>query len=381
MSATDWLRERLADHVLFDQHCTPPERLDQRLPVGFLARCFLPDAPSAGLQDAGFVLAHRLALRWLAELLDCDPVEPAIVEARAGYPSNHYARLLADDARLGPLCCVDHEDERVYRPAEWAQLVDRPVATLVPIEALAERLLPHCNSWDEFRTLFAQTLAEAIGRGARGLVSDFPFRTSLAIQPVDVATADRSFHEVRAEIDAGSFERLAHRRLLYAVFWVALEVAAELTVPLHVLIGSSLTRDPHSDDPALFRPVFDEPRYQHVPIVLVSYAHLHPHTVALARHYPNAHLAPGPAFLVEPATASDMLRQLLASVPTTKVLASTGGAFLPERQWLVARLWRSALVRALGVLVDEGFITPAEAETDATLILAGNAQRLYRFPT
>ncbi|MCS7294448.1 MAG: hypothetical protein NZ761_03535, partial [Dehalococcoidia bacterium] len=210
MSAADWLRERLADQPLVDHYCTPPDRLDQRLPVGFLARCFAPDAPATG-QDAQYLVSYRLALRWLSDLLDCDPVEPAVLEARAARSRESYARLLADDARLGPLCCVDHEDERVYRPGEWAQLVDRPVATLVPIEALAERLLPHCNSWDEFRTLFAQTLAEAIGRGARGLVSDFPFRTSLAIQPVDVATADRSFHEVRAEIDAGSFERLAHR--------------------------------------------------------------------------------------------------------------------------------------------------------------------------
>ncbi|MDW8060039.1 MAG: hypothetical protein RMK01_08195 [Thermomicrobium sp.] len=380
MSAADWLRERLADQVLFDQHCTPPQRLEPRLPTGFLARCFLPDALPEAQQDAPYTATYRLALRWLAELLDCDPIEQAVLDARAARSSATYARLLADDARLGPMCAVESDDEHVYRPAEWAELVDRPLATLLPIEPLAERLLPHCDSWDDLRTLFARALAEAIGRGARGLVSDFPLRTSLAIHPIDVATADRSFYEVRAEIDAGTFTRLEHRRLLYGLLWVALEVAAELTVPLHLTLGAHPTRDPHGDDPAFLRPLFDEPRYQHVPIVLVATARLHPHAVALARHYPHCSVAPGPAFLLEPAAATSILRDLLASVPTTRVLASTGGAFLPEQQWFVARLWRRALVHALGTLVDEDVLTPAEAETDASLVLAGNAQRLYRFP-
>ncbi len=380
MSATDWLRERLADRTLLDHHCTPPARLDQRLPSGYLAACLLPEGGADTRRDAPYTVTYRLALRWLAELLDCDPTEPAILEARARFSRQAYARLLADDARLGPACCLEADDERIPPPREWSDVVGRPMLALQPVEPVAERLLPHCGSWDELRTLFAQALAEAIGRGARGLVSEFPARTSLAIQPVDVATADRSFYEVRAEIDAGTFEGLTHRRLLYALFWVALEVTAELTVPLHITLGINRTRDPHGDDPALLRPVFEEPRYRHVPIVLVGHARFHPHTPALARAYPHCYHSPGPAFLVEPAAASEMLRTLLASVPATRLLAATGGEFLPERHWFVARLWHHALVRALGTLAEDGFLTLAEAESDAVLVLSGNAQRLYRFP-
>ncbi|GBD22229.1 hypothetical protein HRbin28_02707 [bacterium HR28] len=381
MSARDWLHERLADRPLFDHSCTPPQRLAPRIPAGYFHRCFLPDALPDAQRSAPFTLPYRLALRWLAELLGCDPTEQAVLAARAERSLDEYERLLADDARLGPCCAIVAEDEMTRSPTEWAAIIQRPIGSLVPIEPLAERLLPHCSSWDELRTLFAQSLAEAVGRGALGFVSDFPQRTSLAIQPVDVATADRSFYEVRAEIDAGSFRQLQHRRLLYALFWVALEVAAELSIPFQILLAQGSARDPHADDPSLFQIVLDEPRYQHVPLVFVSAVRLHPHALALARRYPHLYLDPGPAFLSRPSEAPALLRELLASVPTTKLLASTGGQFLPERQWFVARMWRHAIVRAFGALIDEGLSTLADAETDATLLLYGNAQRIYRFPS
>ncbi|MCS7050485.1 MAG: amidohydrolase, partial [Thermomicrobium sp.] len=375
------LRERLADRPLFDHHCTPPERLGSRLQARHLRRCFLPEALPDALDGASAVLPYRLALRWLADLLDCDPTEQAILEARANRAPEEYERLLADDALLGPACAVTDDSEALRAVTEWQEILQRPIGSLVPIEPLAERLLPHCASWDDLRTLFARSLAERIGRGALGFVSDFPRRTSLAIQPIDVATADRSFYEVRAEIDAGDVVRLEHRRLSYALFWTALEVAAELSVPVHVVLDYSLTRDPHADDPALFRVVLDEPRYHHVPLVFVSAVPLHPHALALARRYPHLYLDPGPSFLAYPDQAPSMLQTLLASVPTTKLLASTGGALLPERQWFVAKVWRLALLRAFGSLVDEGLTTLADAEADANLILHGNARRLYRFPT
>ncbi len=381
MSARDWLHERLVDRPLFDHSCTPPQRLTSRIPADYLRRCFLPDALPDAQRFAPSTLPYRLALRWLAELLGCDPTEQAVLTARAQRSPDELERLLADDACLGPCCAIVAEDEMIRSPTEWADIIQRPIGSLVLIEALAERLLPHCSSWDEFRTLFAQSLAEAVGRGALGFVSDFPRRTSFAIQPVDVATADRSFHEVRAEIDAGSFEQLQHRRLLYALFWVALEVAAELSVPLQIHLAQGSARDPHANDPSLFQAVLDEPRYQHVPLVLVSAIRLHPHALALARRYPHLYLDPGPAFLSRPSEAPAMLRELLAGVPTIKLLASTGGQFLPEHQWFVARIWRSAIVRAFGSLIDEGLGTLADAETDAALLLYGNAQRIYRFPS
>jgi hypothetical protein len=380
MSAVDWLRERLSDRTLFDHSCQPPERLSTRIPPDYLRRCFLPESLPDTLRQTPYTVAYRLALRWLAQCLGCDPTEEAILHARAERSFEEYVQLLAEDARLGPACALSSADERVYSPTEWAALVQRPVAELVAVEPLAEKLLPHCTSWDELRTLLAQALAEAVGRGAVALVSDFPRRTSLAIQPIDVATADRSFYEVRAEMDAGLFEQLHHRRLLYALFWVALEVAAELTIPLQLVLPRHPTRDPHADDPAYLRTVLDEPRYQHVPIVLVSPLRLHPHATALARQYPQVLLDPGPSFLAYPGLASATIRELVTSVPTLKLLASTGGHFLPEHQWFVARVWRLALVEALGSLVEDGLLTLAEAEMDAMLILAGNAQRTYRFP-
>ncbi len=381
MTAVDWLQERLSDRYLFDQHCLPPQRLRTALAPEYWRRWLLPEVPPEALRDVPLTLTYRMALRWLAELLGCDPTEAAILEARATFTPERYERLLADDARLGPCCTPRVEDETVRTPSEWSAIVERPVATLLPIESLAERLLPYTSSWDDFRTIFAQSLAEALATGAVGLVSDFPLRTSLAIHPVDMVTAERSFHEVRAEIEGGTFPGLLHRSLLYAIFWQAFEVAAELTVPIQIVLGTSTARDPHAHDPVLLRPVLDEPRYRHVPIVLIGRTRLHPRTVDLVRTYPQLYCDPGPSLCSEPGQAAFQLRDLLSSVPTTRLLASTGGQLLPERQWFVARLWRRALYEALGSLVEDACLTLAEAETDAIRIMSENAQRLYRFPS
>lgn len=380
MSTGEWLKERLSDQMLFDHYCTPPHRFRSKLPLEFLRQGLLPDASPATLSEAPFTLGYRLAIRQLANLLTCDPTEQAILEARAQRHPASYIRLLADDARLGPCCVQVSEDEAVLTPNEWSEMIQRPVAQAQPIEPLAERILPHCSTWDEFRTLFAQALAESLGRGAIALSSDFPQRTSLAIHPVDLTTAERAFSEVRAAHDTGMPPTLQHRTLLYAIFWVALEVAAELNTPLQVVLDSTGTRDPHADDPALFRSVLEEPRYQHVPIILITHTGFHPHIVPLVRHYSHLFCDPGPSFLRQPVKAARLLRDLVTSIPTSKLLASTGGALIPERQWFVAKLWHDSLHLILGFLIDRGYLTLAEAESDARTILAGNAQRVYRFP-
>ena len=384
------LREHLAEFVLLDHHCHAPRRLRQRLQPEHLRRPFTESSDPAMLEHVPHTVVYRLLLRWLSALLGTDPTEQAVLEARAQYDEAAYHRLLADDARLGP-CYDDYlfDTERCYSPSEWAALLGRPVVPVIRIETVAEQLLPEAESWADFRRRFSQELA-ARGIEAAGFKSIAAYRGGLAIEPVDLATAEQAFREVRAELDAlrvssGEAEwsarpvfRLTHRPFIDALLWEALEVAAELSRPVqfHVGLGDDDVVLPQSD-PTLLRPIFREARYRHVPIVLL---HCYPfvrQAAYLASIYPNVYVDLGLTLPLAAGEGAHLVRTALGLAPASKLLASTDGHELPEFQWLAARLWREALAQALGGLVDDGLLTLADALEVAGMVLAANAQRIY----
>jgi len=380
MPASEWLAEPIADIRLLDHHCHAPQRLRQEIMARHLRQPFTEStAPEVVDLDVPQAIAYRAMLRWLARLLGTDPTEPAVLAARARYEAPSYHRLLADDARIA--ACFDdylYDEERCYSPAEWADLIGRPVRPIVRIETVAERLLPDARSWDDLRHRFGHELATAAARGAVGLKSIAAYRSGLQIERVDAASADRAFLETIAEIDAGSFRRLEHKTLIDALLWEAVEVAAELGLPLqlHVGLGDDDVFLP-SSDPTFLRPLFQEERYRHVPLVLL---HCYPYVrqaAYLASIYPNAYVDLGLTLPLAAGDAASIVREALGLAPTTKILASTDGHSLPEFQWFAARLWRASLIQVLGALVDEALLAQTEALEIAARILHANAERIY----
>ena len=71
--------------------------------------------------------------------------------------------------------------------------------------------------------------------------------------------------------------------------------------------------------------------------------------------------------------------EALELAPSSKVLFATDAHSIPEMYLLGARWWRESVARALGHIVDEGFVDEQRALLWAELILAGNARRVYRF--
>ncbi len=380
MPASERLAEHIAEMPLVDHHCHAPQRLSQQIKAAHLRRPFTESVVSDVIElDVPHTVAYRTMIRWLAGLLGTDPTERAVLEARAQYDPPSYHRLLADDARLA--ACYDdylYDEERCYSPGEWAELIGRPVRPVVRIETVVERLLPHAGSWDDLRQRFAQELVAAAAGGAVALKSIAAYRSGLEIQRVDAATADQAFLEVIADIEAGTFWRLEHKTLVDALLWEALEVAAELGLPLqlHVGLGDDDVYLPTSN-PTLLRAVLQEERYRHVPIVLL---HCYPYlreAAYLASVYPNVYVDLGLTLPLAAGEATDIVRAVLGLAPANKVLASTDGHALPEFQWFAARLWRASLTRALGMLVDENLLTDTEALEIAAMILEANAQRIY----
>lgn len=375
------LAAQIAEMPLLDHHCHAPLRLPQAISAPEFRAPFTESAlAEVQVNDVPETLAYRAMLRWLASLLSCEPNEDAVLAARAEYEPEAYHRMLADDAGLGTLL-ADHlfAEAHSYAPEEWATLIGRPVHRVLRVETVAERLLPAATSWEALRQEFSQSLVTSASRGVVAFKSIAAYRSGLDVQPVDAATASAALDAVRAEIEAGEFTRLTNKPLIDALLWETLEVAAQLSLPLqfHVGLGDDDVVLPASN-PTLLRAVFREPRYRHVPIVLL---HNYPYVreaAYLASIYPNAYVDLGLTVPLAGPDCDALIREALGLAPVSKVLASTDGHGTPEFQWFAARLWRVSLARVLDAIIEADMMDHGEAVAVASRVLHANAETLYR---
>ncbi|MGA7672916.1 MAG: amidohydrolase family protein [Nitrolancea sp.] len=380
--ARDRLREEIAEIPLLDHHVHAPLRLDGPLDANTLRATFTESADqTVQHQDVTATTGYLTMIRWLAGFLGCDPTEIAVLHARNEQKPGDYHRLLAGDARLGPLY-NDYlfQQKLCYSSEEWEELTGRDVRSLLRIETLAEQMVGSSSSWDEFRAEFGMALAASKAENGVGFKSIAAYRTGLHVQQIDAAEASRAFDDYRAEVERADGERvrLAHKTLIDALIWETLEVAAELRFPLqfHVALGDDDVYLPTSN-PALLRSLFQEERYRDVPIVML---HCYPfvrEAAYLSSIYPNAYIDLGLTVPLAGSNCPALVAEAIGVAPTHKILASTDGHAVPEFQWFAARLWRASLVTALGNAVDQDFLTDREAIEIAAMILHANSEQIY----
>ena len=378
----DRLREEINEFTLFDHHCHAPVRLPQQIEPLTLRAAFTESADrDVQEQDVPGTTGYRTMIRWLGGLLGADPTENAVLKARASFTPADYHRLLADDARLGPLFNdFLFQQDRCYTSTEWAEMTGRPVRGLLRVETLAEKLVAETSSWEAFRREFGQVLAASVADSGVGFKSIAAYRTGLNIQPIDAATASAAYDEYRADVDRAGGERvrLENKPLIDALIWETLEVAAELALPLqfHVALGDDDVYLP-SSNPVLLRSIFREPRYRQVPIVML---HCYPfvgEAAYLCSIYPNAYIDLGLTVPLAGSNCAALIAEAIGIAPLHKILASSDGHAVPEFQWFAARLWRSALVETLARIVDQDLMTDREAIETAAMILHANSEQIY----
>ena len=380
--ARDRLREEIAEIPLLDHHCHAPLRLEGPLDANTLRATFTESADrTVQHQDVTATSGYRTMIRWLAGLLGSDPTEVAVLQARNAIDPGAYHRMLADDARLGPIY-NDYlfQQKLCFSSEEWEELTGREVRSLLRVETLAEQMVGSSSSWDDFRASFAQALAASRAENGVGFKSIAAYRTGLEIQQIDAAEASRAFDEYRDEVEQADGERvrLAHKTLIDALIWETLEVAAELRFPLqfHVALGDDDCYLPTSN-PVLLRALFQEPRFCDVPIVML---HCYPfvrEAAYLTSIYPNAYVDLGLTVPLAGSNCPALVAEAIGVAPTHKILASSDGHAVPEFQWFAARLWRTSLVSALGDAVDEDLMTDREAVEIAAMIMHANSEQIY----
>jgi hypothetical protein len=324
------------------------------------------------------VREHPAYLRaWpeLADVLGPDVSEPGLAAARAHDFAGHTARLLGA-CRLESMFVDDG-----FRPPgavtleEHAALTGCPVRRIVRVETEVEAVTAGAG-WPplaESRDLLGRAVADAFAAGAVGLKTIAAYRCGLALPAPSVDVARRAYDAWRR---SGS-PRLQDAELIALLLADAVEAAGD-AVPLQVHTGlGDADQALVGANPALLQPHIDHGFLAGVPVVLL---HCYPYVRQagyLAAIYSTVHLDLSLAITLVPHRGEEFVAEALELAPVVKLLFATDANRLPEVFLLATRWWRDSLARALGRLVDDGFLAADRAVAWAEFVLAGNARRLY----
>jgi predicted TIM-barrel fold metal-dependent hydrolase len=361
---------------IVDQHAHNLVRPEVELPyTAAFTEGYDPEIATGYVKDT---LCFRRSLREVAAFLGCAPELEAVEAARRRLGFDELVRRFFAASGIESLLLDDGFLPDQILPTAWHARVAR-VYRLVRVEYLAEGLIGEAATWLQFQERFRAAL-RGLPADVVGLKSVIAYRTGLAIDELDDHAATRSFAVLRQRAEAGQRVRLADKPLNDWVVRTTLTEAVRIARPVQFHTGFG---DPDLDlrlaNPLHLRPLFEDPAFRNVPIVLLHAGYPFTREAGyLAAVYRNAFVDLGLAIpLLSVAGMAGVIRACLELTPLSKLLFSTDAHVIPDLFYLGATWGRRALAAELDRAVHDGDLTPREAEEAAELIVGGNAQKLY----
>ncbi|MEU4300403.1 amidohydrolase family protein [Kitasatospora aureofaciens] len=363
--------------VLVDHHChsvVAAELTDDAL-AGLLTESDRPPAPGCSPFDSALGLAVR---RWCPPVLGLPAHAPAAeyLARRRELGAAEATRRLLAAARLDT-CLVDTgltaaAGRELLPLTELAGATGAVVREVVRLESVAETVASGAEDWP-------RAVGEALAAAATGAVavkSVLAYRYGLAVpaerpaRPAVVAAAGARLRDGRA--------RLADPVLLHHLLWTAVDVCAELGLPLQLHTGFG---DPdltlHRADPSLLADFVRAAEPSGVPLVLLHGYPYHRQAAWLAQAFPTVYTDLGLTASYTGPRVAAVLGEMLELVPFGKLLFSTDAYGLPELFSVGAAQFRYGLGMLLSDWQAGGACSAPDARRLARLIAADNARRLY----
>jgi predicted TIM-barrel fold metal-dependent hydrolase len=366
-----------------DHHCHPLLRPSGRLEPADLRRAFTEavDADVIG-EHSQHTVVYRLVLRRLASELGCEPTEESVIRAREEPDPMAYANRLMKKSGTG-LMILDHgfAGGDGMSPAEHAAAIEIPQREVIRLETTAERFVASSEDVHEWVMAVREAVSNAINGGAVGVKTIAAYRAGLQVRQPDWERAATDFKLLRARAAEGRPIRLEGEPLCHLLLLEMAQVCGEVGVPLQVHCGFG---DPDEDlaltNPLGLRPLFVEPRFDGLKVVLLHCYPYHREAAYLASVFPGAYMDLSLAIPMAAHDGARALEEALGLCPTTKLLYATDATRFPEVYLVAAALHREALAGALGHLVDTAWLTQTEAIEVGRQVLSGNAKRIYQLP-
>ena len=363
---------------LLDHHCHTLRR-GGGLDGDSFRRHFVETTDPAMAPHVRHSVFYMRVVRDLAELLNCEASEEAILTQRNNTPFELYARRLFDAGNFRALLIdTGLKPPDSYNVTEMSAIAGRPTETILRLEVLMEELIAASASFAQVEEALRATVRAARNDGLVGLKSIAAYRGGLHVEPRTFAEAANIFPALKETVRRYGRVRLDNRVVLDYLLRAALEEAATLELPVqfHVAFGDD-DADLRTANPLQMRVLLTDPLFRRVPFVLL---HCYPYVREagyLAASYAHVYID---LSLTVPLTAhgcSAAFSEALELAPISKVLFATDAHSIPELYFAGALHGRRGLAQTLERPVQEEIISGEQAENAANDILWRNAERLY----
>ena len=342
------------------------------------------DATLAELQRAKRdTLYFRYMLQRLAEYFQVEATVDAVAKARnraiksRGYAN--YAHNLHQAGRIETLVVDDGYPLPKVDLGNFRAQVGVDVVPIFRIEVLIQQLLDEDTSWPEFQRAYDDGIASALcGGGYRGLKSIIAYRTGLDIDPRS-RSSDQGMVALEKIRRARGRGGDAIKDLRDHLFCRAIERCVDFDVPIQVHTGMG-DWEVHLEAcrPALLMELLRYPAYRACKFLLVHTGYpYHAEAGYIANVLPNiwCDLSEGLPFAGN--ASKRIIAEVLEMAPLSRLCYGSDTYGTPEPFYTSALLGKQALAQVLQDLIDDGFMSEAQAYESAKMILTDNARELY----
>jgi len=395
------LRQVTFTYPAIDNHCHPLLKESHRDAIRFDS--LLSEAQGAALtEDAAHSLAGYRATKQLSELYGGSSDRYTWKEIKEHRTGREYDELCRRNFKPANIQCLLIDDglggaEETCERYTWHdQFTSSPSKRIVRVEVIAERVLLESllalresaqgpfSDWGIVQPHFQgqfEDLLELCGRDPDvvGFKSIICYRTGL---DVSLGTPLTEHWEEFAERWIGlnvSKLRLEQKEFNDWVVCLTMKIAAKYQKPVqfHTGLGDHDLLLSKSS-PSLLQPLICA--FPDTPVVLLHASYPFTREAGyLATMYKNVYLDFGEVFpVISRVGQKRIVEQMLELCPTTKILWSTDGHWLPESFYLASLQSREALYEVLKECVDREELTNEEAITVIKRLLFDNANKLYR---
>lgn len=373
----------LSDIPVIDNHCHAVEAIQSADPVLWRERFTESPDPDLGASHVEHTAFYRRLMRRMGALYGMAPDhETALLEHREQLGTAALVEKLFRDARIGGVV-IDTgypAPEKAMLPAALVQASGSEYVALLRLEVEFQKLVVAHDDFDGLLTAVSELVTDLRAKGFVGFKSIAAYRTGLAIERWNTASAEAAFGEARREVDSTGTVRLGYKPLLDTLLHIAFEAAAAQHLPVQFHVGYG---DPDVDirqaSPLELRSLFEEPAYRSLPIVMLHGCWPYFREGAyLAAVYRNAYLDVSYAIpFLSRSEMTSVTRAALGTAPFNKVMYSSDAVGIPEMHWMGALEGRHAIGTVLGEMVDADELTEDEAHDAGRKMLNTTAARLY----
>ena len=325
-------------------------------------------------------LFFQFAVKALAALLGCEPKPESVLAGRDRLGRQGWVERLIRDADItGMLVDYGFQSNDSYPHDDLAELLPCRVEPILRLETLAQKLILENDTCDQMLDAFIAEVEGAKKAGYVALKSIIAYRTGLNIREWPHSEVKAAFGPIKELARRQGQIRLAAQPVNDTLVNHALDISERQRLPFqfHTGFGDSDV-DLRLANPLNFRPLLQSGKYTHVPWVVLHQGYPYVREAGyLAGIYANVYTDLSLAIPFAVGETDMLLTQLLGLAPTSKLLYASDGFSVPELFWLGAKVVRAGLERVLGLQVDKGVLSVAEAYKTAEQILFRNSERLY----